>query len=230
MEFETEQFTGPLDMLLGMLDKKKFSITEVSLSEVTEQYLKKISDVESHSPDELADFLVVATRLVLMKSRRLLPDFLPEMEEDGQSLEEQLRIYKKFVDVSHDLLKKWDSTDRSFGRVHPKIIAPGFYPSENLLSGELHSRMVQLISRLKPPKALPKMTIDKTFSLKQKLTDLKVKLKNIKRFAFFVILIQQKNRSEIIVSFLAILELVKQKEITLTQDDNFSDIFINSIN
>lgn len=227
MEFKTDNFSGPLDMLLTMLEQNKLSITEVSLSKVTEQYLEKINEVEADSPDELADFLVVATKLVLMKSRRLLPDFLPDTEEDGQSLEDQLRVYKKFVEVSREIAKKWNRPEQSYGRIQPKIIEPGFYPSENFTESDLHSHMVQLVSRLKPPKALPKVTIDKTMSLKQTLSNLRQRLKKIKKFAFFDILEQRRNKSEIIVSFLAILELVKQREVTLTQEGNFGDIFVN---
>ena len=81
MDVRLKQYNGPFELLLALVDGEKLDITEVALSEVTEQFLKYLDTLEEHRAEELADFLVVAARLLLLKSRALLPHFFPE--EDG---------------------------------------------------------------------------------------------------------------------------------------------------
>ena len=80
-DFTLDQFTGPLDLLLGLINEQKMDISEVSLSKVTEQYLNKLEQMEDKQPEELAEFLLVAARLLFLKSKKLLPQFSPEEEE-----------------------------------------------------------------------------------------------------------------------------------------------------
>ncbi len=111
-EFILEQFTGPLDLLLSLIDGQKLNISELSLSNVTEQFLNHLDKIENKKPEELADFLVIATRLLFIKSNRLLPQFTLE-EDEGPSLEDQLRVYRAFVEASKKLNKRWIFRDHS---------------------------------------------------------------------------------------------------------------------
>ncbi len=225
---QLEKFSGPLDLLLSLVNDKQMDITELALSEITEQYLLYLDKLEKNRVEELADFLVVGTRLLYLKSRLLLPQFMPE-EEEGQSLEEQLRLYKAFVDVSRKINKKWESKHRSVFRIEPPRKSEEFVVPVNLSSSILHDNMVSLINRLKPLKPLPETRIDRAVSMKEKLDSIRTILKKSKSVNFFEILNNSNNRTEIIVSFLALLELVKQKNVILKQDESFADIAIERV-
>lgn len=229
IHFQLEKFSGPLDLLLGLIDEQKLSLSDLALSEVTEQYLVYIESLEEERPDELADFLVVATRLLLLKSKMLLPQFSPE-EEEGPSLEEQLRLYQAFRSASRKLEKAWLLGRKSFFRIEPPRRPEVFSPPANVTNSHLHGSFLHLLERLKPAKALPTVHIDKTVSIKEKMEQIRELLRQAKNFSFFDTLENAENKSEVIMSFLALLELVKQRLVFLRQEDNFSDISIESMN
>ena len=223
-----EGFSGPLDLLLSLIDEQKLSLSELSLSQVTEQYLVYLDKMEEKKPDEMADFLVVATRLLLLKSKQLLPQFSPE-EDEGPSLEEQLRLYKKFIEVAKKLNKNWLSGQRAVFRVEPPRQRTEFYPPENLSISSLQQSMDKLLNRIKPPKPLPKTSIDKAVLMKEKINQIRTWLKEKKSFSLSQILNDSKNKTEVIITFLSLLELVKAKDLLLKQDNNFSDILVEKI-
>ncbi len=229
--FTFEQFEGPLDLLLALLEEEKLTIGEVSLSRVTEQYLHYLDQMEEKNPDELADFLVVATRLLLLKSKSLLPQFGMTDEEEGQSLEDQLRLYKRFVDVSKKFHKAWLGPDRAVFRIEPPRKKEGFVPPVNVTAEALRQSMVRLVYRLAPPKPLPETRIDATISMKEKIDRIRDLLRATrgKELSFHEVLEESRNKTEIIVSFLALLELMKQQQLALHQQDSFSDIVITPI-
>ncbi|HBU07134.1 MAG TPA: hypothetical protein DEB09_03550 [Candidatus Magasanikbacteria bacterium] len=227
--FKLEQFEGPLDLLLGLIDDEKLNISELALSQVTEQYLRHLDKIEEKKPEDLADFLVVATKLLFLKSRLLLPQFGVE-EDEGPSLEEQLRLYKAFVEASKKLNKSWlDSSIRSVFRVEPPKKPSGFLPPSNFSFESLKESINKLLYRLTPPKPLPRTHIDKSITIKEKIDQIRNLLKKGQSASFSQILNDSKNKTEVIVVFLALLELVKQKTVVLNQGDNFSDIMINKV-
>ena len=103
--FQLEKFEGPLDILLNLIEKEKLSITEVSLAQIADQFLAYIDGNENINLEQLSGFLSVATRLILIKSRALLPilTFTEEEEESIQDLEEHLRLYQLFRDQAKKL-------------------------------------------------------------------------------------------------------------------------------
>ena len=226
--FKLEQFEGPLDLLLSLIQSEKLNISDLALSQVTEQFLEYLSTIDEKQPEDLADFLVVATRLLLLKSRNLLPQFGVE-EEEGPSLEEQLRLYKSFVEASRKLNKKWISEFRSVFRVELPRVPVNFVGPNNFTFSTIRQTMDRLLYRLTPPRSLPQIEIDKTISLKEKIFQISSWLKSNKSASFSQMLNNSKNRTEVIIGFLALLELVKQKTVSLKQDDNFSDILINRV-
>lgn len=224
-----KQFDGPLDLLLSLITSKELDISEIALGEVTEQFLVSIDQLDEAKPELLADFLVVASRLLVMKSRSLLPQFAPE-EEDGPGLAEQLKLYKAFVEASKVLAKQWDDKRRSYFRVEPPQKHEEFVPPENVETGMLRVIMVQLVKRLAPSKPLPQVQIDRTISIKQRIKDIRVLLKKKRTILFSDLLANEfQNKSEVIVGFLALLELVKQQQAMLKQDEMFGDITVRAV-
>jgi len=228
IDVQTKDFSGPLDLLLSLIAEKKMDITELALSEVTEQYILSIESIEEKDPDELADFLVIATKLVLLKSRSLLPQFFPE-EEEGPSLAEQLKLYKVFVDASKVLHTQWDDGQMTYFRREPTRVPTEFVPPENMQQDKMHASMVQLVHRLAPLKPLPELRIDRSVSIHERIEHIKTMLKKVKEVSFATMLGESANKTEVIVGFLALLELVKQRAVTLQQGDAFDDIVVSRI-
>jgi segregation and condensation protein A len=229
LQIKFKEFSGPLDLLLSLLDEKKMEISELSISAVTEPFLNYLDTLETIEAEELADFLVVAARLLLLKSRALLPQFVAEDDADI-NLDEQLRLYRRFVDASKNLHNMWlDEKTVSYPHTEEikratEVIQPINFTLENLSQS-----MVQLMKRLAPPKALPRTYIDKTVTIKEKIDKMREMLKKHKSINFKDVLSDANSRTEVIVSFLAILELVKQNNVFLKQSSSFGDIELSKI-
>lgn len=225
-ELKLEKFEGPLDLLLQLIDQEKLSITEIAISKVTEQFFSYLDKLEKNRPEELADFLVVAARLIYLKSHHLLQYASPQEEENGPALADQLKLYKQYVDASKTINILWQAGKIAYGRVEPKVQAKEFVLPANADTSSLHKAMTFLVNRLKPLEALPKVTIDHSVSVKQKIDAIRNLLKNAKQFSFKQLLSSAKNKTEIIVNFLAILELVKEKSVLVKQTLAFEDMLI----
>ncbi len=220
-------FTGPLDLLLNLLHERKMNIGEVALSQVTEQYLAYMDKLEKEDADELADFLVIAAKLLLMKARALLPQEFAE-EDEGPSLAEQLRLYQAYVKVSKVIQKRWASDAVSFFRAEPARKIEKFILPKNVSASILHEAMMRVVARLTPRVALPTSMIDRTISLQEKMNILRDLLRKAKKIVFSDLL-SSANKTDMIVSFLALLELMKQHHIFLSQNRVFEEIVIERV-
>jgi len=226
IDVHLQTFSGPLDLLLGLIAEKKLPIGDIAISEVTDQYIKYIESLELDvDPVLLADFLVIATKLLFIKSKALLPEFGYLDEDEGESLEEQLRLYKAFVEVSKLLEKKW-GTKVAFFRYEPTKKAEGFISPENVTIESMYDKMVLLVERLTPPKALPKTNIGAIVSLKQKIATLRDLIASKKQCSFGELIEDKENKTDIILSFLALLELVKQHTVSVNQQYRCGEIVI----
>lgn len=228
MQFTLEKFTGPLDLLLSLIQEKELDISEIALAHVTEQYLEYIDQVEEIKPEELADFLVVASRLLLIKARALLPQLMPE-EEGQNDLTEQLRLYRMYVDVSKKIHDLWNDPRAAYGRIEPFKLPEEPQAPANLSALSMDNVMAKLIRKLAPAKPLPKTYIDKTVSLKERIEHFRTFLKNHKSFSFSEMISDPRNKTETIITFLALLELVKQKTVQLNQNTLFSEISVERV-
>ncbi len=226
VQFQVGTFSGPLDLLLALLDERKLTITDIALGEITEQYLAYLDTLPEREPDALADFLVIATKLLLLKAKALLPFLTPEVESDESSLEAQLRLYKAYADASRDVNRLWVRGSVGYGRTEPPRPRTSFTPPENLSLDALHAQMVQLLNRLKPIPPIPVAMIDRAVSLKETIDRIRILVGKRKQVGFQELLQSATSRTEVIVSFLALLELVKQDIITLRQETLFGDITI----
>ncbi|MDZ7798096.1 MAG: segregation/condensation protein A [Patescibacteria group bacterium] len=229
-KIKIEKFEGPLDLLLKLIQKEKMDITQISLSKVTEQYIHYIENSEDISPEELADFLVIAAKLLLIKSKSLLPYLEREEEETGFELERQLKMYKIFLEAAENLKDIIKKKNFSYFRQSNKLFEKVFIPPENINKNILKDCFKGIIHSITPIVTYKQRTIKKTISLKDKIDDIK-KIVLEKEFSNFKeILGSAKNKMEIIVCFLALLELVKRRNIILDQNNIFSDISIKKIN
>ena len=227
-QIKLENFEGPLDLLLQLVDQQELDITEVSLSQITEQYFQYLDKLEKNRSEKLADFLVIATRLIFLKSKHLLPHLYPEQEEDGPTLADQLKMYKAYVEASKNIEQLWSSRDLSYERTEPPKKIKEFVLPLNSTVSDLEKSFDVLLKRLKPISALPTASIDHTISIKQTVDRIRDLLKNNKKLSFKKLLSQSKNRTEVIVNFLALLELVGHKTAAVQQNSSYADLEITS--
>lgn len=223
-----EQFEGPLDLLLALIEKEKLDITQVSLAKVADQYLEYIKGEESISLENLSSFLSVAARLILIKSRALLPilKFEDEEEEMMDDLESQLLAYKRFRGAAEQLGKMFLTSRGAYARESFLGSQTVFYPPRGLSASDLRSHFVNVLGEIPIFDVLPEKEIRAVITLEEKILSLQRVLSHRAESSFAELTGSAKDRVEVIVSFLAMLELVKQRFIFVEQDRFFSDIRI----
>lgn len=229
-QVKLEQFQGPFDLLLQLIEQEKLNITEISLAKVTEQYIKYLQSVEELFPEELADFLVVATKLLLIKSRTLLPYLEAQDEEDKSSLEEQLKIFREFHEASIKIEGIIKQGDYTYGRTDSRYANPEIiFAPPKITTDDLRSFFISVLESLEPIVKLPQAAISRAITLKEKMLQLQDHLTKQVQLSFKEIVKEASNKTEVIVTFLALLELVKQEFISVKQEKSFEDIKINKI-
>lgn len=226
--YTLEQFQGPLDLLLQMIEQEKLDISELSLAAVAEQFVRHIEAApEEIRGVDLADFLVVATQLLLLKSRLLLPDLAMDDELHPDALQTQLKLYRRFVDAAKRLQARIETRSFWFHRTGSPVFAQArFSPPAGLQAAQLRAAMVEVIERLRPIIILPQSVMERTVTLHEKMLQIQDVLRNSKGLSFRHLLSEARSKTEQVVCFLALLELVKQEEIMVRQKGAFDDIAI----
>lgn len=232
MDIKIEKFEGPLGLLLQLIEKEEMDITEISLAKIANQFIEYVNRSENINPEEMADFLVVAARLLLIKSKALLPYLYPEEEEEIEELEKQLKIYKEFLDamkvVEKMMGKKKFMFAREFNRKAVLSNLNLFSPPKKLNVADLKMVFSDLLGRVKPPEKLKEERLERKINIEEKIKHIQEMFLKRISFGFKHVIESAKSKTEIIVSFLAMLELIKQRDINVEQIDLFSEISISS--
>lgn len=223
-----EHFEGPLDLLLQLVEQNELEVSKISLATVADQFVQYMQ-ASSVPPEELADFLVIASKLVYLKSQLLLPDFRDQEMEEGPDLEAQLRQYQMFVAAARQIDSIWKSGQRSFVRnlSVARRREVKFVPPTNVDAQVLLDAMKRVIARLEPIVHLPKVAIRRVISLHERIRDLFSKIKDHAKLTFKAFLKSTHHKEDAVVSFLALLELIKQRFVMVDQKDLFNDIDIS---
>lgn len=230
MLVKLEKFQGPLALLLQLIEKEELDITEISLAKIADQYIKYIKNSNKIKPDELADFLVVATKLLLIKSKALLPYLYPEEEDEIEEFERQLLMYKEFLKATEVIEKMIDKKKFMFAREFNKqaILSDVniFSQPKNLTIEILRTIFQELINKNKLVDILEEKKLEHTVSIEEKILAIQQMLIDRIRISFDIVQSVAKNKMEVIVSFLALLELIKQRDVIVTQCSLFAEIDI----
>ncbi|MBP6943219.1 MAG: segregation/condensation protein A [Candidatus Buchananbacteria bacterium] len=227
-ETKLEKFQGPLDLLLQLIDSQELDISHVSLAQVTDQYLQYIDAATAIDTTELADFLVVATKLLVIKSRLLLPQLVTEEEDSADSLEAQLRMYKEYLEASKKIEARLG--EKQFSWTREKIaqpIEPMFRPPQLVTSPVLAEVFQEIIARIEYVVSLPQRVMEHVVSLREKLGDIRTRLSGVSSLSFKSLVTDAGSRAELVVCFMALLELIKSGEAAVNQAHVFDDIIIN---
>jgi segregation and condensation protein A len=218
------EFKGPLEVLLDLIEAKKLHISDLSLSRVTDDFLNYAKSHEGFPLAESAQFALVASTLLLIKSKSLLPNLALTTEEQGdiQDLERRLELLKRFRALSKHLKDRYGK--------HPlylpneRTYEPVFAPPKELSLTTLLAAIRDVIASLPRPEVLAKRTIGKIVSLEEMIIKLKERVATALRMSFREFAASQTERLNVIVGFLAMLELVKEGTIGVTQDTLGGDI------
>lgn len=228
-QIELEQFSGPLDLLLQLIETEKLDISQVSLAKVTDQYLSYLEQAENISATELADFLLVATKLLVIKSKIILPQLNDDEEDSAEELAAQLKIYKDYLDACRQMTAIIGQGQFCFSR--EKIAAnfePAFSPPANLRADDLAATFAEIINRIDYVVNLPQKVMAKAISLREVVDNIRNRLKQFEQIRFREVLSQVHDRHEIVICFMALLELIKNNEVAVTQKGVFDDIMVTT--
>jgi segregation and condensation protein A len=252
-ELQVGEFRGPLDKLLELIEAEKLDINDVSLAKVTDGFLHYLEDLksalgvagtgalENKTEDAfradlrlLADFVAIASRLIFLKSKYLLPglELTEEEEADIKDLEARLKIYQELKPAIRIINKLWHESHKSYSR--PYLIGKGvglapdqkfFYPGRNLSLENMEAALAGVLDTMKVYELDTETIKEKIVTLEEKISEVLGRIQKEGDMQFRQ-LSGEKSRGEMIVVFLALLHLAREQLVLLEQMDTFSDIMV----
>ncbi len=245
IEFKLEVFEGPLDLLFHLIEKNKIDIYDIPIGELTDQYMEYISDFKNKTMDNMSEFLIMAATLLEIKSKTLLPKTQTAKEDEEDPREElvnKLIEYKKFKKIAEIFDEKQqfsevylfkDADDKIISKIKentPKEI-------DEILNGVNLDMLYRALKDVLKRQDIRKDKIRSGFnSVSRDLFTISDKISYIsdllflkKQFKFHEAFKKDASKSEVVVTFLAVLELIKTKKISVTQKNNFDEIYISAI-
>lgn len=228
---KTAFFEGPLDLLLNLIEKRKLMINDISLASVADDYVAYVQKLGEFPLGESANFILIASTLVLIKSKSLLPVLELTEEETGsiQDLERRLILYKRMRDLSLHIKNRFGV--RVIYPFAERVQQPVFSPAQNITLGEIASAIKNILKNLPKKEFIPKAIIEKVMSLEEMISHLTERVNKSLKLSFKEFAkMGKESRVHVIVSFLAMLELVKQGVVNVVQERHFGDIDIETEN
>ena len=237
LEVKLEAFEGPLDLLLHLIEKNKVNIYDIPIREITDQYLEYVSAMQQENLDIVSEFLVMAATLIDIKSRMLLPvEEEEETEDPREELVERLLEYKLFKSMAGQLREWQEDAGRHLYKegTIPKEVAAYEEPVDvqALFSGVTAKRLQELFAeamkrrddRIDPVRSRFGTIRRERIRLSDRIRQIQQLGREKKQFSFSMLLDRQPDKAAVIVTFLAILELMKAGQIEARQDEPFGDI------
>lgn len=229
-QVKTEVFEGPLELLLDLIEKRKLFINEISLSQIADDYIARLKELEKLPVDFVSNFLIVASTLVLIKSKSILPTLSLTQEETGdiQELEDRLREYQRTRELSVHVRQLFGAR-KVFPQGHVRRQEIKWSPSAEITPSGIFVAMQNILTNLPKKVSLPKIIVKKVISLEEMMDRLTKRITGNLKLNFHDF--SGKGKEEkvtIIVSFLAMLELVKQGVIAVTQEQHGGDILMET--
>ncbi len=216
-------------MLLDLIERAELDITTLSLAAVTEQYLEHLHLLEETHPDEISAFLVMAAKLLQIKSEALLPRpplRQPGEEDTAASLVEQLRLYKRFKQVANLLAEREAKNLRTYLRLAPAPKIEGKLDLSNITIADMIEAASEVYAKGAEKQALGTIITAPKVTIREKIALISKRLGASEHAHFRELLGENPTRIEIVVTFLALLELVKRYQVAARQEGLFTDIEI----
>ena len=224
----TEAYEGPFELLLDLIEKRKLLVNDISLAAVTDEYIEHVRSKANFPMEDATNFIAVAATLLLIKSKSLIPE-IELSEEETESigdLERRLALYEKAREAAREL-------SRMFGKVvlvsaGEREAEPIFAPSKDLSNDALAGALADALLALQKAEALPETRVKPVVTIEEMMDSLMQRVQSALTISFKEFSKGQKERVDVIVSFLALLELVKQGSVDVDQYDRFGDIKITN--
>lgn len=228
---KTDIFEGPLELLLSLVEGRKLFINEISLAGVTDEYIAHAKSLDKNDLSELTSFLSIAATLILIKSRSLLPGFVvtKEEEKDIQDLESRLALYSIIREIGIQISAQY-GIKKIYMLPEREISMPVFAPDPKLSVNAIYLSAGDVINRIPKPEVLPQVRIRKIINIEEMISNLTERVTQATRVSFRQWQHSVKGsdadavKSNIIVSFLAMLELVRLGMMDALQNADFEDI------
>ena len=227
ISIKTPVYEGPLDLLLELIEKRKLLINDISLASVTDEYITRVNAMSELPVGETAEFVALAATLLLIKSRSLLPTLTLSDDEsrDIKELEYRLAVYQIIKEAAGGLGRSLRLNPALY-EGNPPEQAPLYIPDPSVTSSGLLGAARILIDGFPQNIALPKVNVKKIVSLEDMIEKLAARVTATMKLSFKKFTGGEKQ--EVIVSFLALLELVKQGILKASQEQKFGDIVLES--
>lgn len=226
------EIEGPLELILDLIEKRKLHISDVSLSQIADEFIEYIKSFEEFPMADSADFILVASTLLLIKSKSLLPNLDLTVEEQIgiEDLENRLIAYKKYKELAVGIQKMFGNF--LYFPNERKLVNVIFSPTLDITSESLKNAVLQALKNMPTKKEdLPKISVKKIVSLEEMIGKLSERIKTGLRTSFSDFSgVGKVEKIDVIVSFLAMLELVKQGTVRVNQENHFDDIQIETEN
>lgn len=230
-------FEGPLDVLLYLICKNKMDIFELSLSELTDEYIEYLSNMEKMNIEIASEFIVMASMLIEIKSRKLLPAISDDDENEDVTEEEimtKLIEYKKYKELSENISSLYKNNFGSFAKSFENINfnKSKQYKGQKFDKNDLRGIYIDVILRNKnkinsKAREIEKIALYERITVKDKTREMVNFLRNNESFIFNnMFSIENKDKIEVVTAFLGALELSKEKQVTISQNELFSDIYV----
>jgi len=242
-QIKTAGFEGPFALLLGLIEKQKFHINDVSLANVTEEYLNFLQEIQNkyaHSNQkqahEISHFIIVASTLILIKSKSLLPSLTLTDEEEGdiRTLEERLRLYEMFTKLSLNIKNKFGK-EIIFAPEERKTTVKIFLPDAKITQEQMLSCVKEVLGSMPKKIFMPEVEVKKVVSIEEMIDRLAERIQKSMSVNFRDFTGHKRERAatkeekiEVIVGFLAMLEMVRQGVLDAVQAMDGDDIIISN--
>ncbi len=223
----TEVYSGPLDLLIDLIEKRKLLVNDISIAAVTDEYMQYVAVMERSMLRETADFIVLASTLLLIKSKSLLPvlELTDAEEENIEHLEERLRKYQIYRNAGR-MIEQIFGKQVLQARTFVLDETPLFMTDSFTTIPALQSALQEVITRLPKKVEKPKVQVRKVVSLEEMIDRLHERVERQLKFTFKEFTGNASVRTTLIVGFLAVLEMVKQGSVLVNQAGHFADIEI----
>jgi segregation and condensation protein A len=223
----TPVYEGPLDLLLQLIERAELDITKLSLAQVTDQYLEYIRHLPDLVADEVSAFLVIAAKLIQIKSEALLPrppQREPGEEDPGEALARQLIIYKRYREIAGILSQREEAGLKTYLRIAPPPKLEGNIDLTGITIDDITAAAQQIFSDISREEALRAAVPPARVTIREKITLITDYLRHRKSVSFRALVNHESSRLEVVVTFLAMLELIKRHLVRASQEGLFGDI------
>lgn len=225
----TDAYEGPLELIIELIEKRKLLVNELSLAQVTDDFISYIQNGEQFPMEDATNFINVAATLVLIKSRSLLPDLelSDEEQEDVRDLERRLKLYETARNAARDLGRLFGRRMmHSRGEREPDAV---FAPSRDMTLEAIEQAVTALLASKEKEEKLPEVRLKPLVSIEEMMDDLRGRVERALTVSFKEFTGDKKEKVEVIVSFLALLELVKMGTVEAAQHSAWGDIKITNL-